>query len=165
MCCWRCLNGKNRKDRKREEPTASRFFYLNPNIMEVRMATRGVRGATTIDFDDNGEMVLERTKELLQAIMNANPTMNTTDIASALFTVTDDIHSVFPALAAREMGWEQVPLMCAQEISVQNSMPFCIRVLLHWNTDIQQNQINHIYLHRAEKLRPDLTINNDFIQM
>ena len=119
------------------------------------MATRGIRGATTITIDEK-EQVLSATKKLLTSILEANPALRTEDIASALFTVTEDIVSAYPALAARQMGWDQVPMMCAREIPVPGSLPLCIRVLIHWNTDKEQNEIHHVYLRDAVKLRPDL---------
>ncbi len=119
------------------------------------MSIRGVRGATTVD-EDQPEKVLSATSELLQAMLQANPGLQIEEIASVLFTVTDDIASVHPALAARQMGWGQVPMMCAREIPVPCSLPLCIRVLLHWNTAIPQNAIRHIYLREAARLRPDL---------
>ena len=119
------------------------------------MTTRGVRGATTIEFDSK-DNVLSATKELLEMILRANIDLETRDIASAIFTVTDDIVSAYPALAARQMGWDSVPMMCAQEIPVDGSLPLCIRVLIHWNTDKSQNEISHVYLRDAVILRPDL---------
>ena len=119
------------------------------------MTTRGIRGATTIAADER-EQVLSATLELLAAILDANPALRMEDIASALFTVTDDIDSVYPALAARQMGWDQVPMMCAREIPVTGSLSKCIRVLIHWNTELQQADIQHVYLGDAVKLRPDL---------
>ncbi len=119
------------------------------------MTTRGIRGATTIT-EDGKEEVLSATSELLDSILTANPDLKTEDIASALFTVTDDIASVYPALAARQMGWNLVPMICAREIPVPGSLPLCIRVLIHWNTDKEQNAIQHVYLRDAVKLRPDL---------
>ncbi|HUH99240.1 MAG TPA: chorismate mutase [Anaerolineales bacterium] len=119
------------------------------------MTTRGVRGATTIELDTKGN-ILSATKELLDAILHANPDLATADIASAYFTVTEDIRSAYPALAARQIGWDQVPIMCACEIPVDGSLPLCIRVLIHWNTDKPQNEIKHMYLREAVKLRPDL---------
>jgi chorismate mutase len=118
------------------------------------MAEGGIRGAITID-DDNAEEVLDRTRELLATMVGEN-SIAAKDIASALFTVTPDIKSEFPARAARSMGWNLVPLMCFQEIEVEGSMPRCIRVLLHVNTTREQNQIKHIYLRDAAKLREDL---------
>ena len=121
------------------------------------MSIRGVRGATTVSQDDEQE-VLSAARELLLAILRANPTLQPEDIASILFTVTDDIHAAYPARAARELGdeWHDVPLMCAREIEVEEGLPRCIRVLLHWNTSLSQRGIQHVYLHDAIVLRPDL---------
>ena len=119
------------------------------------MTTRGIRGATTIE-EDEIEQVLSATRELLTSILEANPGLRTGDIASALFTTTEDVASAYPALAARQLGWEQVPMMCAREIPVPGSLPLCIRVLIHWNTEREQKEINHVYLRDAVILRPDL---------
>jgi chorismate mutase len=119
------------------------------------MAIRGVRGATTVPADEPN-LILEATRELLEAILAANKNMNPEDVGSALFTVTDDLVSTFPAQAARQMGWSLVPMMCAREIPVPGSLPHAIRVLVHWNTDMSQNEITHVYLREAVKLRPDL---------
>ena len=119
------------------------------------MTTRGIRGATTIESDTQ-ENVLAATRELLNAIMTSNPDLKTDAIASAFFTVTDEIGSAYPALAARQMDWDQVPLMCAREIPVAGSLPLCIRVLILWNTNKIQKEIKHVYLREAVQLRPDL---------
>jgi len=119
------------------------------------MTTRGIRGATTIDTDTKEE-VLSATRELLDVILAANPGLQVDEIASALFTTTEDIASAYPALAARQMGWDFVPMMCAREIPVPGGLPKCIRVLIHWNTDKKQNEIQYVYLREAVKLRPDL---------
>jgi len=119
------------------------------------MPMRGVRGATTVN-EDQAEPMLAATQELLEAILAANPGMRTDDIASVIFTLTNDLCSAFPALAARRIGWSSVPMMCAREIPVPGSLPCCIRVLVHWNTDTPQSDIRHIYLREAVKLRPDL---------
>ena len=119
------------------------------------MPTRGIRGATTINADTKNE-VLEATIEMLKEITASNPGFKPEDIASAFFTVTGDINSTFPALAARQMGWDLVPMVCAREIPVPESLPLCIRVLIHWNTDLTQEKIKHIYLRGAKALRPDL---------
>ena len=119
------------------------------------MPVRGVRGATTTQ-SDQPEAIYQATTELLQALLAANPTLQIEDLASALFTVTEDLRSAYPARAARQIGWEQVPLMCACEIPVTASLPRCIRVLLHWNTDLPQSAIHHVYLREAAALRPDL---------
>jgi chorismate mutase len=121
------------------------------------MTTRGIRGAITITADEK-EQVLSATQELLNTILEANPELKMEDIASALFTVTEDIVSAYPALAVRQFGWDQVPMMCAREIPVPGSLPLCIRVLIHWNTDAPQKEIKHVYLREAVALRPDLVV-------
>src|SRR5512139_1292298 len=98
------------------------------------MPVRGIRGAIDV-VNDSPENVLSAVCELLEAILLANPALKPADLASVLFTVTDDLLSVFPAQAARQMGWGDVPLMCAREIPVPGGLPRCVRVLLHWNTD------------------------------
>jgi chorismate mutase len=119
------------------------------------MPIRGIRGATTVPADEP-DLILEATRELLEEILLENEDMRTEDIASAFFTVTDDLASTFPAQAAREMGWGLVPMLCAREIPVTNSLPRVIRVMVHWNTEVLQNEITHVYLRQAVKLRPDL---------
>lgn len=119
------------------------------------MTTRGIRGATTVEADVK-EQVLTATQEMLAAILIANPGLRMEDIASVLFTVTEDIASAYPALAARQLGWNLVPMMCAREIPVPGGLLLCIRVLIHWNTDRDQTAIQHVYLREAVKLRPDL---------
>ena len=121
------------------------------------MATRGIRGATTVPAD-KPEAILLATHELLQQIMIENDALKAEDIASALFTLTGDLSSAHPPQAARQMGWEIVPMICAQEIPVPGSLPRVIRVLLHWNTNKPQSAIAHVYLHKAAQLRPDLCL-------
>ena len=116
---------------------------------------RGVRGATTVQADD-AEQILIATRQLLALIIRQNE-IDSTDVASALFTVTKDLTAEFPAVAARQLGWLEVPLLCGYEISVDRSLPLCIRVLLHWNTAKDQSEIHHVYLNDAVKLRPDLS--------
>ena len=117
------------------------------------MYCRGIRGATTVEQNDR-EAILEATGELLQAIIRRNE-LRTEDIASVLFTVTDDLDAVFPAVAARSLGWTEVPLMCAREIPVANSLGKCIRVLLHVNTTRSAAEMQHVYMRRAVSLRPE----------
>ena len=119
------------------------------------MTMRGIRGAITVEADQP-DLILAATNELIQAILEANPGIVPEEVASAIFTVTDDLHSTFPAQAARQMGWSLVPMMCAREIPVPGSLPRTIRVLVHWNTELAQDQIKHVYLRDAVKLRPDL---------
>lgn len=120
------------------------------------MAIRGIRGATIAEADQP-EAILAATRELLQAIVAANPTLCTQDLGSAFFTMTEDLSAVYPAKAARELGWGDVPLICSREIPVPDSLPRCIRVMLHWNTELPQNAIQHVYLNAAANLRPDLS--------
>lgn len=119
------------------------------------MTTRGIRGAITAE-NNSPHAILHATRTLLTEILDANPALLADDIASILFTVTTDLNAAHPAQAARHLGWTHVPLMCFQEIPVPNSLPHCIRVLIHWNTDLSQYAINHVYLGAAIALRPDL---------
>lgn len=119
------------------------------------MPIRGIRGAITVTADQP-ELILQATRELLEAILDANLEMNLEDVASVIFTVTDDLVSTFPAQGAREIGWGLVPMICAREIPVPGSLPHVIRVLVHWNTEVPQSGITHVYLREAVKLRPDL---------
>jgi chorismate mutase len=121
------------------------------------MSIRGIRGAVIAD-DNQAASILCASRALLEAILHANPTLAASDVASVLFTVTEDLNAAHPAKAARELGWSEVPLMCAQEIPVPGSLAHCIRVLIHWNTDIPQNEVQHVYLGEAASLRPDLSI-------
>ena len=119
------------------------------------MSIRGIRGATTVTADQP-DLILQATHELLEAILAENKKLRLEDVASATFTLTEDLVSAFPAQAARQMGWEEVPMMCAREIPVPGSLPRVIRVLVHWNTEVPQSEIKHVYLRGAVKLRPDL---------
>jgi chorismate mutase len=119
------------------------------------MAIRGIRGATTVAADEP-DLILQATRELLDAILQENKGMALEDVGSALFTVTDDLVSTFPAQGARQMGWGLVPMMCAREIPVPGSLRKVIRVLVHWNTEVPQDKVTHVYLRDAVKLRPDL---------
>lgn len=120
------------------------------------MPVRGLRGATTV-LENKSETILQATRELLQALLQANPGLQPDEIASAFFTVTEDLDATYPAQAARQMGWQLVPLLCAREIPVPGSLPRCIRVLIHWNTDLPATAIRHVYLREASRLRPDLS--------
>jgi chorismate mutase len=112
---------------------------------------RGVRGATFID-EDTPEAILAGTRELLSAIARAND-IATEDIASAFFTSTADLRSAFPARAARDLGWTDVPLLGATEIDKPDGAPRCIRVLLHWNTSRRQDEVVHVYLRGSDAMR------------
>jgi len=116
------------------------------------MRSRGVLGATTATANTR-EAICSATQELLRRLIDANE-VPMEEIASAVFTVTDDLDAEYPALAAREIGWVYVPLLCAREIAVPGGLARCIRVLLHVNTEKTQEQIRHIYLREAAILRP-----------
>ncbi len=115
---------------------------------------RGVRGATTVERND-ADAILEATRELLLAMIEANG-LAPEDVASAIFSVTPDLTAAYPARAARDLGWSQVPLLDVQEATVTGGLPRCVRVLLHWNTDKPASEIVHVYLRGARALRPDL---------
>ena len=119
------------------------------------MAVRGIRGATSVSQDDP-EQIREATRELIEEILKRNQITDYDEIISAIFTTTTDLCSAFPAEAARQIGMNLVPLLCAQEIPVTGSMARCIRVLLHVNTDRSPADVVHVYLRDAKRLRPDM---------
>ncbi len=119
------------------------------------MAIRGIRGAVTVN-EDKPDEIEAAVLELVKKLHEVNPTLLPADIASVIFTVSPDIHSDYPAHGVRKNGWSQVPLLCSQEIPVPGGLPRCIRLLLHWNTDLPQSEIRHVYLGEAAVLRPDL---------
>ena len=119
------------------------------------MSVRGIRGATVVECDEP-TAIWVATRELLMAIQSANPSLQTVDLASVWFSATPDLKSAYPAAAARQMGWTEVPLMCVQEMDVPGSLARCIRVLLHWNTELPQEAVQHVFLGEAAALRPDL---------
>jgi chorismate mutase len=118
------------------------------------MMVRGIRGATTVEADTIEE-ILEATTEVLAEMIRLNG-VKEEDVASILFTTTPDLTACFPAKAMRDYGWQRVPMLGFQEMDVPNGLKLCIRVLLHWNTDMAYNDIEHIYLRGAVALRPDL---------
>ena len=115
---------------------------------------RAIRGATTVD-EDTPEAITDRVVTLLRQVLDRNR-LAEDDLISILFTATEDITSTFPATAARSMGLGAVPLICARELSIVGSVPHCIRVLLHVNTERPRDQIHHVYLEGAQGLRDDL---------
>ncbi|MCB0977320.1 MAG: chorismate mutase [Acidimicrobiales bacterium] len=117
-------------------------------------AVRALRGATTAAVD-SAEEIAARTVELLEAMFERNG-VDHDDLISIWFTTTEDLVSAFPATAARTIGLGDVPLMCAREIPVPGSMPRCIRVLAHLNTDRTREELRHVYLRDAASLRDDL---------
>jgi len=115
---------------------------------------RGVRGATTV-AENSREEILTATRQLVALMVRRN-NIDRHDVASAIFTTTPDLDAEFPALAARQLGWLDVPLLCGHEMAIPGSLPRCIRVLVHWNTELAQDAIHHVYVRDAVKLRPDL---------
>ncbi len=119
------------------------------------MPVRGIRGATSV-AEDTREAIHEATRELLQEMLRANGLVDFDEIATVLFTTTPDLVATFPAEAARALGMNAAPLLCASEIGVAGALPRCVRVLLQWNTDRRQRDMVHVYLREAKALRPDV---------
>jgi chorismate mutase len=119
------------------------------------MLCRGIRGATTAD-ENSRDAILTATRQLLALMIRING-IEPEHVASATFSLTRDLDAEFPALAARQLGWLDVPLLCTYEVDVPGSLRRCVRVLIHWNTDKPQNEIRHIYVKDAERLRPDIS--------
>ena len=117
------------------------------------MACRGVRGATTAEFNTSDE-ILKATRQLLALMIRQND-IQEEDVASVIFSTTTDLDAEFPALAARQLGWFDAAMMCAHELDVPGSLQRCIRILLHWNTDKPADRIVHVYIKDAARLRPD----------
>jgi chorismate mutase len=119
------------------------------------MYCRGVRGATTVESNSRDD-ILASTRQLLALMIRLNG-IEPQDVGSAVFSTTVDLDAEFPALAARQLGWLEVPLLCTHELDVPGSLRKCIRVLLNWNTEKTQHEITHVYIKEAVKLRPDLS--------
>ncbi len=119
------------------------------------MFCRGVRGATTVDCNTREE-ILTATRQLLALMIRRNG-IAAEDVASAIFSTTADVDAEFPALAARQLGWLEVPLLCGHEMAVPAAIQRCIRILVLWNTEKLQHEIQHVYIRDAVKLRPDLS--------
>jgi chorismate mutase len=119
------------------------------------MPCRGVRGATTADANTS-EAILKAARELLALMIRQNG-IEPEDVASAIFTTTPDLDAEFPALAARQLGWLNVALMCGHELDVPDSLGRCIRILIHWNTAKRADEVVHVYIKEAARLRPDLS--------
>lgn len=119
----------------------------------AQLVCRGVRGATTIEHN-TPEDILRGTRELLALMIRFNG-IDPNDVASAIFTTTSDVNAAFPALAARQLQWSDVALMCGHELDVPGSLRKCIRILLHWNTTKTSSEIRHVYIKGAARLRPE----------
>ncbi|MFA7295867.1 MAG: chorismate mutase [Dehalococcoidia bacterium] len=118
------------------------------------MLVRGIRGATTVEANTK-EAILEAAAELLSAVVDANNVQHE-HVASIIFSTSPDLNAEFPAVAARNLGWTDVALMCGHEMGVPGSLPKCLRILMHVNTEQGLADIKHIYLRGARALRPDL---------
>ncbi|GBD20353.1 chorismate mutase [Thermomicrobium sp. CFH 73360] len=114
---------------------------------------RGIRGATTVD-GNTAEAIVSATRELLLALVEANQ-IDPDQIASIIFTTTRDLNATFPAVAARQLGWVHVPLLCAHEMDVPGAPRGVVRVLMHVNTEKSPREIRHVYLRGARVLRPE----------
>ena len=121
----------------------------------MRVAVRAVRGATQLE-QDTREHMLDRVAELVTDVMDAND-LEVDDFISIIFTATSDLVSEFPAYAARQLGFSDVPLVCARELEIEGSMPRVVRLMAHIETDLPRADITHVYLHGAANLRRDLS--------
>lgn len=119
------------------------------------MPVRAVRGATQLETDER-QHLLNRVEEMVLDVMTANDLV-VDDFISIVFTATGDLHAEFPAYAARQLGFGDVPLLCARELEIEGSMPRVIRMLAHVETDLDRADVTHVYLHGAAALRRDLT--------
>ncbi|MFD2704444.1 chorismate mutase [Salibacterium lacus] len=118
---------------------------------------RGVRGATTVKKNTE-EQIVSSTKRLLEKMIKEN-NISSEKVSHIWFTVTEDLDAAFPAKATRLIdGWQFVPVMCAREIPVPDSLPLCIRVMMTAETEAVQQEVNHVYLNDAVSLRPDLEL-------
>jgi chorismate mutase len=118
------------------------------------VAVRAIRGAVQVDANERSA-VIEGTTELVSAVMSRNGLV-TDDVISVLFTATPDLTAEFPALAARKIGFQDVPLLCAAELNVPGAMPRVVRLLMHVETTASRSAIQHVYLHGAVALRLDI---------
>jgi chorismate mutase len=115
---------------------------------------RAVRGATQLEHDSR-EHMLERVAEMVTDVMAAND-LAVEDFISIIFTATADLSSEFPAYAARQLGFDDVPLICARELEIGGSMPRVVRMMAHVETHLSRSEVTHVYLHGAAGLRRDL---------
>jgi len=115
------------------------------------MRCLGVRGATSVSHNTR-ESIIAATRELLEEIVAKNG-LSIDEVASVIFTATPDLDSAHPAHAARELGWVNTPLLCVQEMSVVGGLSRCVRVLILWNSERRADQVCHVYLGQARRLR------------
>lgn len=124
------------------------------NLAPMSTSVLALRGAITLERDERDHLV-ERVQRLLSEMLERNG-VHHDDLISILFTATPDVHSAFPAAAARSMGLGDVPLICAQELDIDGAMPLCIRVMMHLTTSRRRDELRHVYLEQARGLRDDL---------
>ena len=124
------------------------------NLPGMPPSVLGLRGATTLERDE-ADHLKERVRDLLTEMLDRNDVAHD-DIISIIFTATPDVHSCFPAVAARELGLGDVPLLCAQELDIEGGMALCIRILMHLHSDRPRSEMHHVYLEAARSLRDDL---------
>ena len=130
-------------------------FIRKGTLANMSFRCRALRGAITIE-ENTAESICQATEELLLKMVQEND-VDIDEIASIIFTLTRDLDAVFPAAAARSLGWNHIPLLCCNEVEVPGSLPRCIRVLMHINTQKSPSELKHIYLRNAIELRQDLT--------
>jgi chorismate mutase len=132
---------------------AATIYNGGPASDERPLVCRGIRGATTADAN-TAEDILEATSEMMRILIRLNE-LEPEHVVSAVFTTSPDLNATFPAIAAREIGWNEVPLMCAHEMDVPASLQKAVRVLLQINTTKTPSEIRHVYLKGARQLRPE----------
>ncbi|WP_040208357.1 chorismate mutase [Neobacillus jeddahensis] len=116
---------------------------------------RGVRGATTVCANTE-EAIVSATEELVTNLIELNQ-IQPDSVASVFISTTEDVDAAFPAKALRKFAdWTYVPVMCMREIPVPNSLKMCVRIMMHVNTNLPQEDVVHVYLRGAKVLRPDL---------
>ena len=147
--------GLHARDDGEARERSERRRGLGAELAGVSVAVRAVRGATQLDEDER-EHMLDRVAEMVLDSMGANG-LEVDDFISVIFTATSDLVSEFPAYAARQLGFGEVPLLCARELEIERSMPRVVRMLAHVETDLPRADITHVYLHGAAALRTDLT--------
>ncbi len=126
---------------------------MNPGLPAQSMRCLGVRGAITVEAN-TADAILAAAHELLTALVEINQ-IEVSDIGCIFFTTTTDLNAEYPAVAARQLGWNDVAMFCAHEMGIPHGLAHCLRVMLMWNTTLAPHEIRHVYLRGAVQLRPD----------
>lgn len=129
---------------------------MNPSLSDRLVRCRGVRGAITVEAN-TAEAILAATHELMAALIKANQ-IDPDDVGSLLMTTTLDLNAEYPAVAVRQLGWMDVAIMCGHEMTVPHGLPRCLRILIMWNTPHMPQEIQHVYIGEAQRLRPDRAV-------